>query len=208
VSSYSIHQSKTLIRLLAKANQLRHQEDYQAAIAVYLEAVNRFGESAELLSTIANCYFALDLGNPPGADENLAVAWMEKAVALVPDSGPYRANLAQFYALGVLDYETAAQQYRIAIELAPTLTMALAGAASLYGVPENVVSLEEAIGWLERVAQLDPSDPNCHFRLGQLYFEAGRLTEGKTEWLRALTCPQPIRPYHAQTIESILAGSD
>jgi tetratricopeptide (TPR) repeat protein len=92
--------------------------------------------------------------------------------------------------------------------LLPTDVTALTGAASLYGLPENVVSLQEAIGWLEYATQLEPDDPNYHFRLGQLCFEAGRAAKAKKEWLRALTCPKPISLSQARTIESVLARND
>ena len=115
MSDHICHQSGTLVSLLANANQLRHQKSYEAAVALYLHVLEQFGETAELFATIAHCYFALDLGNSDRTGENLAVTWMKRAVDLMPDSGRYHADLAQFYALGALDYEIAAQEYRRAM---------------------------------------------------------------------------------------------
>jgi len=196
----------TYIGLLAKANELRHQEDYEAAIALYIKSIEYFGESADLLAVVASCYFALAGGTPDETGRNFeaAILWMEKAIELAPNDARLHADLAQYYALGFPDYERAIQEYRKAIELDPHSKEALAGAAALYGVPEEVVTLDEAIGWLERVVQLDPNDPNHHFRLGKLYWEAGRSADAEKEWLKALLCPQPLASGSARMIESVL----
>jgi tetratricopeptide (TPR) repeat protein len=197
----------TCIALLARANELRCRKDYEAAIALYIRSIKHFGESADLLAVVAGCYFALagSTADETGRNFKEAILWMKKAVELAPNDARLHADLAQYYALGVPDYEKAVREYRKAIELDPHITQALVGAASLYGVPEEVVTLDEAIGWLERVVQLDPDDPNHHFGLGELYREAGRSSDAEKEWLRAFLRPQPLASRPAQVIESVLA---
>jgi tetratricopeptide (TPR) repeat protein len=199
--------SQELINLLGKANELRRKKDYKAAITLYLESVKHVGESAELCAVIAGCYFAFAIENPGETGQNFenAISWIEKAIKLAPDSAYLHTDLAQYYSLGVLDYEKAAQEYRIAIDLAPKDVVALVGAASLYGVPEGVVALEEAINWLEQVTQLDSRNPNHFFRLGQLYYEAGCLQDAVGVWFKALVCPRPLDSKPAQTIKTILS---
>ena len=196
------------VALLGRANSLRQEKDYKAAIALYLEFIKYFGENADLLAAIAGCYFAFAVGNPNEVGRNFeeAVSWMEKAVELAPNDARLHADLAQYYSLGLTDYEKAAQEYRRAIDLASNDVMALAGAASLYGVPEQVVTLDEAIGWLEKSIELEPRNPNHFFRLGELYREAARLQDAERVWFRALVCPWPLDPSPTQVIESTLTA--
>ncbi len=184
----------TLFGLLAGANELRSRKDYEGAITLYTRCIKLFGDSADLLGVVAECYFALAFSptDQTGRSFREAILWMEKAVELAPTDARLHAHLAQYYQLGVPDPEKAAPEYRKAIELDPDLTGALVGAASLYGVPEEVVALDEAIGWLERVVQLDPDDPNHHYRLGKLYREAGHSSDAEKEWVKALLCPLPL----------------
>lgn len=195
--------SRALFSLLLKANQLKLEGKEQAALKVYFEILERYGESAELLAAIADCYFSLALGNPNETGENheRAIVWMKRAVALAPKNARLHAHLAQFYALGTLEYERAAEEYRRALELNPYDARTLFNAASLYDVPEEVVTLEEAIDWLERAVQLEPDEPVYHARLGELYYKAGRVSDAEREWLSALLCPRPLDQGYIQTIK-------
>jgi len=71
-------------------------------------------------------------------------------------------------------------------------------------VPEQVVTLEEAINWLERAVQLEPDNPNYHARLGEFYREAGRPLDAMREWIRALLCPRPLDPGYVQMVEEAI----
>jgi len=116
------------------------------------------------------------------------------AVWVAPVDARLHAHLADFYHLGLLEVERAAEEYRTAINLNPHDIWDLLGAASLAGVPEEVVSLDEAITWCERAVQLEPDDPDYHLRLGDLYHQAGRVADAKRACLRALLCPRPLDP--------------
>lgn len=198
-----------IANMLFQANEMKRKNDYQGSLTLYLQVVEQTGETVEALAAVANCYFSLALHNPYEQGENYdkAIAWMERAIALSPDNARLHAALAQFYELGTLDYEQAAKEYRKAIALNPNDVWALVGATSLYGVPEEVVTLDEAINWLERATQLEPDDPNYHHRLGDLYDKAGRTADAEREWLRALLCPRPLDPGPARTVK-IALGTD
>jgi tetratricopeptide (TPR) repeat protein len=195
---------QTLIGLLVQANELRRQGDYSAALALYLELLDRFREStnllANLLAEIASCYNALNR-----FDE--AVAWVERAIALAPNDARWHADLAEYHWLGTLDYEQAAREFRKAIELNPNDARVLSNAAALYIVPEGVVTLEEAINWLERAVQLEPNNPRYHARLGEYYYKAGQIEDAKRAWVISLLCGPPLEPGYAQMIEVTL-GTD
>jgi tetratricopeptide (TPR) repeat protein len=207
MTNQPVPEARTLASLLVRANELRRQKDYRAALALYLEALERFGENADLLAMIAGCHFSLALHDPHETGQNYreSVAWMEKAIALAPNDARLHANLADYHQLGTLDYEQAAREYRRAMELNPSDVRAIIGTAALYGVPEEVVTLEEAISWLERATQLEPDKPDYRARLGQFYHEAGRVLDAEREWLKALLCPQPLDPGYVQMIEAALA---
>jgi len=104
MKSQSFFVSSTALGLLIRANKLKADGDDRAALALYFEVLERFGESAELLAAIADCYFSLALGNPdePGENHEQAVSCMKRAIALASNSPRLHAHLAQFYALGPL----------------------------------------------------------------------------------------------------------
>jgi len=190
------------IETFLKANALRRQDHPAEALSLYQVILRETGTSSDVLAAIAYCYSALACGNPKETGENhqLAIDWIKKAIALSPDDARLHACLAEYYWLGIPDYEQAAKEYRTAISLAPYHLSSLVNAAALYGSPEEVVTLEEAITWLERATSLEPNDPNWHARLGELYHQAGRLLDAKQEWRRALLCPKLLEPGYAQII--------
>lgn len=190
------------LALLLRVNTLRQQGAFLEAITLCREGIEGPGGTPDLLALVAECYYALALSNPMETGENYqsAIDWMTKASAARPDEARFHASLAEYYWLGSLDYERAAQEFRKAILLAPNRVATFRGAVALYGVPENVVTLEEATGWLERAARLEPDDPNLHAHLGELYLQAGRLPEAKLAWRRALLCPKPPDPGYTRSI--------
>jgi tetratricopeptide (TPR) repeat protein len=188
---------------LLQANELKRKKEYKEVISLYIKEIERVGENADLYAAIAICFFSLALRNPDetGENHNEAIAWMRKAIALAPDDSRMHAHLGQFYELGTLDYDQAALEYRKAIELSPYDVRILFDATSLYGPPESVVTLDEAINWLERAVRLEPDNPNYHVRLGDLYREAGQLSDAKLEYLRALLCPKPLDTIQTKAIK-------
>lgn len=198
-------QQKARITLLKKANKLRLKKEYKAAIETYADIIKQFGESVELAVLVASCYFVLGFYSPQESDQNFehAIRWMEKAVRLSPSNARLHADLAQYYWLGMLDYERALEEYRRALELNPNEVRALVGAAALYGVPEEVVTLDEAINWLERATQLEPDEPRYHFRLGEFYQKAARPLDAEREWIKSLLCPEPLPSGSDQVIQSM-----
>jgi len=183
--------SQDYVRSLLRANHLRQQQDYQGARGTYVELLKERGDDTLILRMIASCSFSL-------ADFDAAVAWTLRALEVAPDNAGLHLYLAECYGLGTLELEEAVREYQKAIALDPHNTMAYVGAAALYGAPEEVVTLDQAIGWLERATQLDPDDPNWHGRLAQLYGEAGEEQKARAEWARALLCPRPLSAGYAE----------
>jgi len=202
-SNSKIYTSK-LITLIIHANQLRGMRDYQQALQIYHDVIEQYGETVDLDQVIAYCYFQLGLSESDEANYRLAVVWAKKAISLAPTNSHLYDLLGELHLLGTLEYQEAAQAYRKAIELNPNNVRALVGGAALYGVPEDVVPLDEAINWLEYAVQIEPKDPNYHLNLGILYHEVGQVSKAKTEWLKALVCPRPLDVALTKTIIKLI----
>lgn len=201
--------STTAIALLSRANELRQQKDYLSALAIYLEIQQKFGETATLLAMIAHCYFWATMAHQQGeSGYKEAILWLKKAIALEPDTAEFYAELGQYYWMGNLDYEQAAWAYRKALEFNPNYLPVLKSAAILYGPPESVFALDEAINWLERASRLEPYDSTTHYWLGDFYYKAGRQHDARREWLMALLCPEPLVADLAQIVEKALNTRD
>lgn len=185
--------NQTLSAELLHANRLRRQGDYHAAVQRYLPLADRM-DDPELFVVIAVCYNALASQLPAQADTHYqqALLWLERALLQHQDKGRIYALMAEIYALGLLDYEQASVTYRKALSSAPHDPWILSSAASLYGIPEAVVTLPEAIEWMEQCVILNPFQANYRLRLSDLYFEAGRLAEMVHQLSAALLLPQPL----------------
>lgn len=206
--NHSVPNFPKFLKPLLQANQLRQKREYRLALEIYHQVIGQFGETDVLDQTLAHCYFELGLYESDESGFKYAIVWMKKAIALTPENSQLHADLGQFHALGTLEYKEAANEYKVAIEIDPNNEKALVGGAALYGVPEEVVTLDEAINWLERVVRIAPNDPNYHFRLGMLYHEAGRLPEAEIELLKALLCARPLDPSPAQTINNVMSDKN
>lgn len=198
----------TAMPSLLKANLLRLQGDYKAALSIYQTLANSYTDS-RLYIAVADCYTFLGNEDAEKAENYFleAIYWLERALAIEPLNGRVHALVAEVYALGLLDYEKAAQMYRTAIINSPTDTWVLSAAASLYGVPENVVSLSEAIDWLEGCVLLEPFKPEYRIRLSSLYKEARRKEEAFSQLTSALLSPHPLDGNQMKQAEGVMQNN-
>ena len=209
MSKEAVPADEGLLALLLEANRLRGRQEYRAALAVYRRILDQYGESPALLAAISRAHFLLAASSPEetGEDYQEAITWAQRAVARAPHDSSLRGQLADFLALGALDYQAAAAQYREALRLDPCDVTALVGAAGLYGVPECVVTLDEAIGWLERASTIQPDEHRHYVNLGYLYHEAGREADALRAWSRALLCGEPVDETQAASIQKMARRS-
>ena len=199
--------SRGLSKLLLLAGERKLQKDYQGALTLYHEAIEQFGENANVFVAIALCHY-LTTATPGEVyrkdHEKEAVCWMRKAINLAPNYGHWHYLLGEMYQILGSDDENALREYRQAIELNPYDALVLFNLASLHGPPENLVSLEEAIGWVERAVQLAPRNPDYHFRLGELYHEAGRFAEARELWQEILLWTSNLSPEYVYRVRRAL----
>ena len=192
------------IELLIRANQLREMREYQQALKIYINVVRQSAETVDLDQMIAYTYFQLGLNEGDETNYHMALVWINKAIALAPDKSHLYDILGMFHSLGTLNYQGAANAFRKAIELNPNNVHALVSGAALYNVPEEVITLAEAINWLKQAVQIEPNDPNYHLNLAILFKKAGNSLEVKNECLNALMCPRPLDKSIAKTIYNLL----
>ncbi len=202
--------SERLTRLLVSAAKLRQHRDFAGSLQLYMKILEEFGPTPDLLALIAVCCHNLDLFNPSSTGENhvRAVEWLDRAIGMAPDEALLHELLATIHWLGTMNYEQAAQEFRRAIQLAPRNTRILFGATFLHGTPEEVVTLDEAILWLEMAIAEDPAEPQLHISLARKYEEAGRVEDAKHEWSKALMCPKTPMPDHLEEIGRALGFDD
>jgi tetratricopeptide (TPR) repeat protein len=188
--------SNNIANQLIEANCLKRQKDYRKALHIYQSINKKLNGNIDLLSAIGFCYFAI-------GDYKNAIEYIGRALANSNDDRLY-VELGNYYALGILDYEKAAEAFRTAIEINPYNVKALVNGASLYEVPEEVISLDEAIHWLETATKIESDIPYYHARLGILYYKANRIFEAKQSWYRSLLCTDPLETGYLEEIRKNL----
>ena len=204
MKSLPIPPSKDIIGLLVVANQLREKQDFKQALIIYDQVSSQVGESGDMLRILASCHFQIGMYEGDENSHQIAISLLKKALQLDPKNDLLHTDLGQIYSLGFLDYSMAAQEFRVAITLNPENKQALLGGVALYGVPDDVVTSEEAIGWLTKVIYLEPNDPNHRFRLGKLYYDLRKWQEAQNEWSIALICPTHLNELAVQSIKQLL----
>ena len=162
------------------------------------EAIAAFQHALALQpAAVAGAAVCADLGAAYESQRDYPAAeeWLQKAVALAPDSGPLALRLAQFYvehALKVRDEgRTAATR---ATELLPAAAEAwelLGWAHYLAGEPTAARSA------LERAVALDVDRPGAHYRLGVVLQALGQADEARREFQAAIDL-QPEGPWAAR----------
>lgn len=164
------------------------QRRYADAHGMYLKALEYFGPDSDLCCGLGQVEFALSIVSPDAEDVHgyNAVRWIRQAIQLSPEHPEYYCLLGGMLEhIGAPDYEAAAHAYRDAIRLEPVYTPALAALAMLYGVPEDVVPLDEAISCCEKAVQVAPTKSRW-LTLARLYGDAHREADAQRATVNSL----------------------
>ncbi len=162
-------------RLILAANAFS-ERNYKVASQLLREELDVRGNRAEILWWLAQTEFAISITEPTANDEagQKAILLIKQAISLKPDEAKYYYCLGDMYThVAPPDYNNATDAYRRALEFAPNFYPALGALAMLYGVPENVVSLSEAITFCEQALSINPSK-SLWLTLSRLYEQAGK----------------------------------
>jgi tetratricopeptide (TPR) repeat protein len=204
MSSHFSEETTKMISLMLQANHFRQIEEFRKALDIYQGLIESYGETDTVDQVIAYCYFHLGLHGGDEENYKYAVAWIERAISISPRNSQLYDFLGELHSIGTLDYVASIKAYRTAIDLNPNNVHAFVSGAGLYGVPEEVITLEEAINWLEKAVQVEPDNGNNHFNLGMRYHEAGQYSKAEQEWLIALSSPRPVDAVLSKTIIKLL----
>ncbi|MCA9324591.1 MAG: tetratricopeptide repeat protein [Ardenticatenales bacterium] len=186
---------KDRIDLLIRANQARVECRYQDAIEYYDRYLDKYNNNADVMHVLALVHFQLDVEQPRRIGRSLkAIEWINKAIEQEPNKAEFYATRGDIYNYGLdaPNYEEAAKSYRVALQLKPDLVSAHLGLAGLEGVPEQLVSLSEAIISVEKASQTQQENPDIFLRLGTLYFQAGQQNQALVAYECALLRPRPL----------------
>jgi tetratricopeptide (TPR) repeat protein len=197
---------RMFLNSLLQVNELRLEKKFETVISLCEDLITVYRSNEYLSSIIAQCYFMLGSTNSPESQNyyQKAITWISKAIELSPENPSFHADLGEYYWLGLLEYQKAAYEFKKALELNPQYVRALLGIAALYGPPESIVTLNEAIKYLQAAIKIEPDNPNYQGRLGQLYIEKGSSLDGEREWLKGLQSAKPIDPGYIQLIKDYL----
>jgi adenylate cyclase len=175
------------------------------------ESVSFFEKSIRLDPTFARAYAGLARAFRGLGAEGF-MPWMdaikqgrtaaERAAAIDPDLAEAHAVRAEFAFMADEPSDVLNREVRRALELNPNLAEGhsiLAAMAATFGVVESyIVQAEEAY-------HLDPLSPETIRRLGDAYFNAGRLDDAKAHWEK--TAEQaPIHSYRGLVEYCLLTG--
>ena len=157
---------------------VRAREQYEKAIAKDPDFAPAYAGLAELYARTGRG----SLHRDPSESRQRSRQWAEKALTLDDTLAETHTALARV-AQQEWDWTTAEGEYRRAIELNPSYSLArIWYAMYLYAMQR----FDEAMAEARRAQQLDPASPSVNTWAGAAYFFAGRLEEALASWQKAL----------------------
>lgn len=186
------------IELLKKAAEVRDQKGYAQAYDILRKVLELFGPDPDVMISLAHMEDALGLlqPDPKQTHGHNAIEWAQQAIAIRPSEASYHFTLGALFQVAVVpDYEAAAKAFRQAIELEPWHAPALGSLAALYGVPDNVVPLAEAISCCEKVLRVE-STRSHWLLLSRLYGYTGRAEDSERALIKGLTEVHEVPSIH------------
>lgn len=181
------------LNTLLKLNRHRRESQHQAAIDICKDLLAKDEFDADVIAILATLYHQVAFVRTEAISElfERAIFWANKAIEITP----YRAD---FYAirgriwLDFPDYENAASDFRSALQIRPDLLSACFGLGFLARVPEEIVSIDEAINVIKSATETHIDNPLVFNELHGLLMIKGQMNEANQALSRALLCLDPL----------------
>jgi len=182
-------------------NQRIAEETLENAI----ELDNQFAEAYARLSTVeSNLYWSYF----DRSEENLrkSEANAKKALLINDELPEGHVAMGDYYYHGILDYESALNEYRSALKFNPNHIDAINGIAF---VLRRQGKMEETIEYLMKTFELNPRDYQTLFSLGETYILLRKYKIGVQFIDKAnLLAPEAIIPYNTKAVSFLLESGD
>ncbi len=145
--------------------------DFEKAISLDPGYAAAYGQRARVLDYLA---IFIAKWQERASLQQEALKSAQRAVALAPESGAVRAELAQVLAFGMLNFRAALPEWEKALALEPGSARVQSAIAGFYSA---IGRSERAISMARRVAELDPQNFQSHITLGIVLEDARRFEE-------------------------------
>lgn len=175
-----------VIESLIEAYELIRAHKHIDAIKIY-KNLFKITNQYWLAEAIGRAYIAIGEEHGDYDAYLQAVKWIEKAVELDSGNAELHYLIGFLHFLHVNDEQKALSAFRQSLSIYPDHEGSLGLAAALFWNPAQVVTLEEAIGWLERLVEIKPDQPWPLINLASLYKKAELLSDAEECWAKALT---------------------
>jgi serine/threonine protein kinase len=130
----------------------------------------------------------------------------QKALLINPDLAEAHVAMGDYFYHGILEYESALQEYKKAISLNPNLVDSYNGIAF---VLRRQGKMRNAIEYLEKTYELDPRDYVTVFSIGETYNLLREYEKSIPYFDKAnLLAPEAIPPYDTKARNYLLAAGD
>ncbi|HRQ37625.1 MAG TPA: hypothetical protein PLD25_06900 [Chloroflexota bacterium] len=181
------------LNTLVKLNQYRLENQYQAAIDTCKELLAEDENDADVIAVLAVLYHRLAFNRTEVINEmfETAILWANKAIEIKPDRADFYAIRGRIF-LDFPDYEKAANDFRLALQIRPDLLSACFGLGFLARAAEEIVSVDEAIGAVESATKIHLDNPLVFSELHGLLTIKGHLHEANQTLARALLSFEPL----------------
>lgn len=181
------------LNALVKLNQCRLENQYQAAIDICIELLAEDKNDADVMAILAVLYHRFAFNRTEVINEmfETAIFWANKAIEKKPDRADFYAIRGKIF-LDFPDYEKAANDFRLALQIRPDLLSACFGLGFLARAAEEIVSVDEAVGVVASATKIHLDNPLVFSELHGLLTIKGQMNDANQALSRALLCFEPL----------------
>ena len=186
------------------AEDITNEKNSRIALELLNQAIEidtNFAEAYAQLSVVrANMYWSYFDHSKENLEKSKANA--EKALLLNSDLPDAHAAMGDYFYHGILDYDSAINEYKEALRLDPNNVNAINGMAFVY---RRQGKMEETINFLKRTYKINPQDYMVVYSIGETYMLLRKYKDA-VEYLDKANfiAPEANSPYSAKAAIALL----